>query len=180
MQKMQRPSIVFSEAIACFAIDQSSHRHTTSVSGATAEASFFGNGGSVSAEVSAGLEVSVDVTKTRTQSQEYSQSETQTYFSKRTVTVLPGKASLVYDAYQTYSNVKIPYVKRLLIQVSNQNNSQLLTGEEIATLLRFFGFNGIVAETGSDYVEVTIRGTTTLDNIVDTKSGVQDVPGKCD
>ncbi|MEO0473967.1 MAG: hypothetical protein AAF206_30440, partial [Bacteroidota bacterium] len=158
-------------------------RVTTSLEatvGATAEASFFGNGGSVSAEVSAGLEVSIDVTSTRTQSQEYSTSETQTYFSKRTVTVPPGKASLVYDAYQTYSNVKIPYVKRMLVRATNQNNGQLLSGRDIQTLFLFFGFNGGITAIGPDYIEISIRGTTTLDNIVDTKSGVQDVPGKCD
>tara|TARA_R110001583_G_scaffold110480_5_gene259404 strand:+ start:1124 stop:2764 length:1641 start_codon:yes stop_codon:yes gene_type:complete len=159
-----------------------SGRTTTSVDvtvGATAEASFFGAGGSVSAEVSAGLEVSVEASSESTQSSEESVSETNTYFSNRTVTVPAGSASLVYDAYQTYSNVKIPYVKRIRLKATHTETSENLTGNEIATQLKMTSFSGVINTIGSDFVEVSIRGNMLLDNIVDTQTEVRDVAANC-
>lgn len=166
----------FSESIGL------SSRVTTSVDvsvSATAEASFFGSGGSVTGEVSAGLEVSVEADRTTTVSNEESVSETNTFFSNRTVTVPSGSASLVYDAYQTYSNVRVPYVKRLRIRGSNSESSEFLTGLEIATQLFVTNFSGVVTNIGSDFVEVTIRGNMVLDNIVDTQTEVRDVAANC-
>ncbi len=166
----------FSESIGL------SSRVTTSVDvsvSATAEASFFGSGGSVTGEVSAGLEVSVEADKTTTVSNEESVSETNTFFSNRTVTVPTGSASLVYDAYQTYSNVKVPYVKRVRLRGSRSESSDFLTGPEIATQLNIANFSGVVTNIGSDFVEVTIRGNMVLDNIVDTQTEVRDVPANC-
>jgi len=159
-----------------------SGRTTTSVDltvGATAEASFFGAGGSVSAEVSAGLEVSVEASTESTTSSEESVSETNTYFSNRTVTVPAGSASLVYDAYQTYSNVKVPYVKRLRLKGLHTESSEYLTGQEIVTQLRMTNFSGVITNIGSDFVEVSIRGNMYLDNIVDTQTEVRDVAANC-
>lgn len=160
-----------------------SGRSTTEVNvtiGATAEASYFGVGGSVSAEVSAGLEVSVEATESSTVGTERSSSETNTFFSNRTVTVPAGSASLIYDAYQTYSNVRIPYVKRLRLKASqNDNGSGSLTGQEIATQLRVTSFSGVITNIGSDFVEITIQGNMYLDNIVDTLTEVRDVAANC-
>lgn len=36
-------------------------------------------------------------------------------------------------------------------------------------------FNGTVLEVGSDYVEIAIKGSMIMDNIVDTKTEVRDV-----
>lgn len=160
-----------------------SGRVTTSVDvsvSATAEASFFGSGGSVTGEVSAGLEVSTEASSTKTVSNEESVSETNTFFSNRTVTVPSGSASLVYDAYQTYSNVKVPYVKRLRLRANHTESSEVLSGQEIATQLSITNFSGVITDTGSDYVEITIRGNMVLDNIVDTQTEVKDVPANCD
>ncbi|MCC1485107.1 hypothetical protein [Winogradskyella immobilis] len=160
-----------------------SGRVTTSVDvsvSATAEASFFGNGGSVTGEVSAGLEVSVEASSTSTVGLEQSNSETNTFFSNRTVTVPAGSASLIYDAYQTYSNVRIPYVKRLRLKgEQNNNGSGSLSGQEIATQLRVTNFSGVITSIGSDFVEINIRGNMFLDNIVDTLTEVQDVEANC-
>jgi hypothetical protein len=166
----------FSESIGL------SSRVTTSVDvsvSATAEASFFGSGGSVTGEVSAGLEVSVEANKTTTVSNEESVSEINTFFSNRTVTVPSGSASLVYDAYQTYSNVKVPYVKRVRLRGSLSESSESLTGPEIATQLNITNFSGVITNIGSDFVEVTIRGNMVLDNIVDTQTEVRDVAANC-
>ncbi|NBC57640.1 MAG: hypothetical protein GVY05_05065 [Bacteroidetes bacterium] len=159
-----------------------SKRTTTNVDltvGATAEASFFGTGGSVSAEVSTGLELSTEVTSESTVGTENTDSETTTLFSTRTVTVPSGSASLVYDAYQTYSNVKVPYVKRLRLQGTHTSTSESLTGNEIVTQLEMTNFTGTIYAIGSDFVEITIRGNMVLDNIVDTKTEVRDVPPNC-
>lgn len=164
-----------------------SSRATTSLEatvGATAEASFFGSGGSVSAEVSAGLELSVEANQTSTISSENSISEENTFFSKRTVTVPAGSASLVYDAYQTYSNVQIPFVKRFRVrgnQIDPNNNAVIvaMTGAAINTQFSFVGFDGVVTAIGPDYIEITVRGTTRLDNIVQAQSEVRDVPSDC-
>lgn len=146
---------------------------------ATAEASFFGTGGSVTGEVSAGIEVSTEVNSTTTVASEESVSLTQTFFSTRTVSVPAGKASLVYDAYQTYSNVRVPYAKRMRLKGSHSASGEALTGEEIATQLLLTNFTGIVTNIGSDFLELTIRGNMYLDNIVDTKTEVRDVEADC-
>ena len=144
---------------------------TTSVDvsvSATAEASFFGSGGSVTGEVSAGLEVSVEASKTTTVSSERSELETNTFFSNRTVTIPAGSASLVYDAYQTYSNVRVPYAKRLLLKGDHSTENEALSGLEIATQLYVTNFSGVITNIGSDLVEITLKGNMYLDNIVDT------------
>lgn len=146
---------------------------------ATAEASFFGNGGSVTGEVSAGVEVSTEASSTTTIASEQSVSETQTFFSTRTVTVPAGNASLVYDAYQLYSNVQVPYVKRLRLQGIHTKTGEALTSKEIATQLYFTNFTGTITNIGSDFVELTIRGNMYLDNIVDTQTEVRDVEADC-
>lgn len=160
-----------------------SSRETKSVNvtvSATAEASFFGTGGSVTAEVSSGLEVTTEAKTSTTSASEKSMSETKTFFSNRTVTVLPGSASLVYDAYQTYSNVKVPYVKRLRFRGNLSETVGALSGHEIATQLEMANFTGIITEIGDDYVEATLRGNMVLDNIVDTQTEVRDVETNCD
>lgn len=153
--------------------------------GVEAEAEFFGGSATASAEATATYNFSQEVTASQSQFGEISSEETNTYFSSRTVTVPSGSASLVYDAYQTYSNVKIPFVKRMRIFVNHidpANNNMLvggLSGIEIATQLSINNFKGIITNVESDYVEVTLRGTTILDNMVDTQSEVRDVAANC-
>jgi len=159
-----------------------SSRVTTNVDvtvSATAEASFFGNGGSVTAEASAGLEVSTEASTSSTVSAEESVSETNTFFSNRIVTVPAGSASLVYDAYQTYSNVKVPYVKRLRLRGNHNQGPESMSGFEIATQLEISNFSGVITNIGSDFVEVTIKGNMYLNNIVDAVTEVRDVAANC-
>lgn len=159
-----------------------SGRTTTSVDvtvSATAEASFFGNGGSVTGEVSAGVEVSVEASSESTVASEESVSESNTFFSNRTVTVPAGSASLVYDAYQTYSNVRVPYVKRLRIKGNSSDTSAPFSGIQIASQLNMTRFTGVITNIGSDFVEITIQGNMYLDNMVDTQTEVRDVAANC-
>ena len=90
----------------------------------------------------------------------------------------------MYDAYQTYSNVEIPFVKRFRIrgnQVNPANNAVIvpMTGAEIMTQFSFVGFDGVITAIASDYIEITVRGTTHLDNIVQAQSEVRDVSADC-
>ncbi|WP_407557537.1 hypothetical protein [Winogradskyella sp. 4-2091] len=159
-----------------------SSRVTTNVDvtvSATAGASFFGNGGSVTAEASAGLEVSTEASTSSTVSAEESVSDTNTFFSNRIVTVPAGSASLVYDAYQTYSNVKMPYVKRLRLTGNHTQGPESMSGFEIATQLEISNFLGVITNIGSDFVEVTIKGNMYLNNIVDSVTEVRDVAANC-
>jgi len=159
-----------------------SSRVTTSVDvsvSATTEANFFGSGGSVTGEVSTGLEVSVEASRSASAGSEQSTSEKNTFFSTRTVTVPPGKASLVYDAYQTYSNVRVPYVQRIRLKARDTRVSEYLSGQDIVTQLHMSSFTGTITNIGSDFVEVTVRGSLIFDNIVDTQTEVRDVPANC-
>lgn len=159
-----------------------SSRETTTAEvsvSATAEANFFGGSASVTGEVSAGIELSTEASSSSTVSSEESISETNTFFSNRTVTVLPRTASLVYDAYQTYSNVRVPYVKRLRLKGSHTQGSETLSGQDILTQLRLTNFSGVVTTVGSDFVEITLQGNMYLDNMVDTQTEVRDVAANC-
>ncbi|WP_431157787.1 hypothetical protein [Winogradskyella poriferorum] len=153
--------------------------------GVEAEANFFGGTVTTNAEATASYNFSQEVTSSQSQFEEMGSEETNSYFSLRTVTVPSGSASLVYDAYQTYSNVKVPFVKRFRIfanQMDPANNNAYvgnLSGNEIATQFRVTNFRGTITEIGSDYIEVTLRGTTVLDNMVHTQSEIRDVAADC-
>jgi len=166
----------FSESIGL------SSRETRSIEvsvSTTVSCEILGSGVETKASVTSGLEVETEASSKTTASTEESVSETHTFFSNRTVTVLPGTAILVFDAYQTYSNVKVPYVKRLRLRGNLSTTTGTLSGDEIATQLEMTNFSGVITAIGSDYVEVTIRGTMILDNIVDTQSEVRDVDANC-
>jgi hypothetical protein len=152
--------------------------------GVEVEADFFAGSATASAEATATYNYSQEITSEQSQFSETTAEETNTYFSSRIVTVPSGSASLVYDAYQTYSNVKIPFVKRFRIfttEIDHTNNTSLggLSGQDIATQLLMTNFRGLITNVASDYVEVTLRGTTVLDNMVDTQSEVRDVAANC-
>lgn len=147
--------------------------------GVKTEASFFGSGVEVSAEATASYEYSSEATSSSSEFEENTKVDSQTYFSNRTVNVPSGKASQVYDAYQLYTNVSIPFVKRFRVQGTYQDNSEALTGGEISTQFAFNNFNGVITKVEDVYIEVTVRGTTVLSNYVETESNVKDVPSNC-
>ncbi len=153
--------------------------------GAKAEASFFGNGGEVSGSVTAGVEVSVGATQESTTGTEFTDEISERFFSTRKVTVPPGAASLVYDARQTYSNVRLPFAQRLRLRGREVDplagNAIIgpLFGTDLVTQLRMANFKGLITFVGSDYVEITILGNTLLNNFVETKSEVKDVNPEC-
>ena len=154
--------------------------------GVSAEASFFGVGASASVEASASYEFSREVTESRGRFGEATSEVSNSYFSSREVVVPSGRASLVYDAYQTYSDVVVPFVKRFRIKANEIDPSQgdaiigILDGQTIASQFDMMQFNGVIQEIGSDFIEVSVSGYSTLDNIVDTRSEVRDVAANCE
>lgn len=96
--------------------------------------------------------------------------------TSRTVTVPSGSASLVYDVTQFYPETKVNFVQRLRVEASDDGP---LTGEEIRTLFYLTNFNGVITDVEPNSIVVTLRGTMTLDKIIDAESNVQDVPANC-
>lgn len=147
--------------------------------GVTVGAEFFGNKTEVTAEATASYEYSTEMTQSSTKFEEVQESATETFFSSRLVTVPSKAASLVYDAYQLYENVRIPFVQRFRVKGNYQADNQQLTGQEILTQFQFNHFKGVVTKVGLDYIELTVRGTTVINNLVKSESRVEDVPADC-
>lgn len=164
-----------------------SARATASVDvtvGASAGVNFFGNGGEISGSVSVGLEVSVEAERSTTAGTSNSITESDEYTNVRQVDVAAGKATQVYDVFQRFENVKIPYVKRLRLSAkqinpNNQNPLGSLTGQEIATQLKITGFSGVITDIYSEAVELTVEGTLTLTSLAQFQSKATDVAANC-
>ena len=140
--------------------------------------SFRGLGTSAKRTISGGYKVNKEITRTRASSEALTNSQSVTLSSKRTQTVPPGKATLISDNYQTYSNINIPFVQRYRIK-GNYPEGAALSGKEITTQFAFNQFTGVVTAVGADFIEVTVRGTTTFDKLIDTETIARDVPPNC-
>jgi len=132
---------------------------------------FYGMPTKVGLSVTGSFEASSETTQTKTISEGSSTSESVTISTERTITVPSKKATRVTDLYQTYENVQIPYVQRFRIRgIYTGDNTGSLTGEEIISQFHFNGFSGVITETGADYIEVTVKGTTKVDQLIDTRT----------
>lgn len=153
---------------------------STSVSttvGAEFEAGFFGTSATYNASVTASLEASVSMTEESAAFGGKEETLSETIFFERTVTVPPGKASLVYDVAQIYSDTKVPFVQRFRLRASESGNA--LTGEELRSQLQFSRFSGVVTQTGIDFIDITVKGTAILGKVLEARSEVKDVPSNC-
>ena len=147
--------------------------------GMEVEGSFFGLGASYSAEATAGYEYTTTSTTENSKWQEATGETSETFFSERTVTIPPKSSSLVYDAFQSYDNVKVNTVQRLRVRGIEHDTRESLSGEEIKSQFHFNGFNGMITEVGSDYIEITLRAVATMNKIFKWKSEVQEVDPMC-
>jgi len=68
-------------------------------------------------------------------------------------------------------------VQRFRVRGALEGNA--LSGEEIMSQFHFNGFNGIVTEVGSDYIEVNVKGFTKVDKLIDTETSAEDVQTSC-
>lgn len=158
----------------------SSHSAGGSISlGMEVNATFFDFGATYSAEASASYDYTTTNTTDTTNWNEATGSTEETFFTNRTVTVPSKSASLVYDAFQAYENVKVNLVQRLRVKASEHDTNHILSGEEISTQFHFNGFDGVITEIGGDYIEVTVRGVATMDKIFDSQSKVKEVDPNC-
>lgn len=161
-----------------FAFTSSSTSSISTTVGTEFEAGFFGASANYSASVTASLETSASMTSESSSFGEFQETTSETIFFERTVTVPPGKASLVYDVAQIYNNTKVDFVQRFRLRAM-ENNSPL-TGQELSSQLKFSRFNGVITQEGSDFIDITVKGTATLGKILEARSEVRDVRSNCD
>lgn len=152
--------------------------------GASVELSpkFFGFGAATEVSLDIGYTFTSTSTQGTVQLNDTTVVQSHTFFSNRTVTVPPKKATLVFDAYQTYSNVQVPFVQKLRLKGVNtySQNANSLTGEEMASIVLMNGVNVVINKIGPDYVDVVQHGTYYIDNLVQSKSEARDVAATCD
>ncbi len=138
---------------------------------------FFGASNSVTASATAGISVGHSTTETKTESQGVTTSETIVLSSKRTITVPPGRGTTAADIYQEYRDVKVPYVQQYRIRGTLDN--AFISGDEILAQFNFNGFTGVVREIGTDYIEITLKGTTVISHLISREIVTKDIPDAC-
>ncbi len=140
---------------------------------------FFGAGGSVKSSVTGSYGFSKSRTSTSTRSGGYEETRSTEISTERTQEVPPQTAITVADIYQTYENVRIPYVQRFRIKGTYQNNNEALTGQEITTQFAFNSFTGVITDVQKDFIEVTVRGTNIINRLIETETISRDIEGAC-
>lgn len=140
---------------------------------------FFGAGGSVNSSVTGSYGFNKSKTNTSTRSGSFQKSKSTEISTERTQEVPPKTAITVADVYQSYENVRIPYVQRFRIKGTYQENNQALTGQEITTQFAFNSFTGVITDVQGDYIEVTVRGTNVINRLIETQTISDDVPSNC-
>lgn len=148
--------------------------------GVSTEMGFFGTGVNVSAEATASYEQETSITSTNTQYVSDINSEERSFTASRTIEVIPGTAVYVYDATQIYREVKVPFIQRYRIKGTYQTGGTELTGDEIFTQFLFTNANGgVVTTIGSKYIELTVRGTNTIGDILHVESRADSTDPDC-
>nr|WP_298927749.1 hypothetical protein [uncultured Allomuricauda sp.] len=140
---------------------------------------FFGAGGSVKSSVTGSYGFSKSKTNTSTRSGAFEETRSTEISTERTQEVPPKTAITVADVYQTYENVRIPYVQRFRIKGIYQENNEALTGQEITTQFAFNSFTGVITDVQDDFIEVTVRGTNVINRLIETETISDDVPSNC-
>ncbi len=140
---------------------------------------FFGAGGSVRSSVTGRYTFNKSKTLTSTRSQGIASTRSTEISTPRTQEVHPNTAITVADVYQTYENVRIPYVQRFRVKGNYQEDDTALTGDEITTQFAFNSFTGVITNIGSDYVEVNVKGINLINRLIDTETISRDVEGAC-
>lgn len=146
-----------------------------------AEAKFFGSGTkkSITGSITGSYEYSKTATETNTRSRSLSTEKSVEVSVSREVGVPPGTAIAVADIYQQYQNIRVPFVQKFRIEGKYQEDGMLLTGQEILTQFAFNSFTGVITEVEANHIEVTVRGNTTIDRIIDTSTETRDIAGAC-
>jgi len=149
----------------------------------------------VGVEVGAGVEgtakvggsveetVSYNFTTSQTNTTENTISKSQSVSSEvsrtREVTLDPQEAVEVYDAVRTIRNVRIPFSQVLRITGTYDKDGSALTGPEIMTQMLFNFVGGVPATIGANYVDMSIRGHVSVDQMFEAQTDANDIPGAC-
>ncbi len=165
-----------SEGLELFSSSTSSTSITTSVEVGGA---FKGLGASTS--VNATEEWSYTTSVTASTSNTFAATESRTFevFNERTITVPPNTAIEAYDAVASFDNVKLPFVKVVRVRGVRRGSGVPLTGDQIVTQLVTNQFGGVITNVRTGYVDVTMRGTATVQNYFETQIGTRRIPGGC-
>ena len=143
------------------------------------DAKFFGKGAKYAASITAGYDYSRSVDESSTKFEERTEEVGAKIFSERTVTVPSGSASLVYDAFQFYSNTRVNFVQRLRVSGVDYQTGKVLSGDEVRSQFQFSAFDGVISAVEGNSIVITLRGTTDIDQIVEIESKVEDVAANC-
>jgi len=144
-----------------------------------AETKFFGVGGKTSGSITGNYQYTKTKTETNTKSGSLSSEKSVQVSVSREVGVPPGTAISVADVYQQYQNIQVPFIQRFRIFGKYQENNTDLSGQEILTQFAFNSFTGVVTDVQSNFIEVTVRGTTTIDRLIETSTETRDIPNAC-
>lgn len=146
--------------------------------GVEVDAKFFGKGATYNLQTTAGYEYTTAETSTTTNYWQESKTTEIETSRTRTVQLGPNSAVEVYDAVQSLDNVKIPFTKQFRLEGVNSEGEKI-KGSELQFQLFTSQFEGIVTETGSDYIDFTVRGTTVVDKMLEVETRVSEVEGAC-
>ncbi len=144
-----------------------------------AETKFFGVGAKTAVEITGNYQYTKTETETNTKSGSLSTEKSVIVSVKRDVSVPPKTAISVADVYQQYQNIKVPFIQRFIITGKYQENNADLSGQEILTQFAFNSFTGVVTDVQDKFIEVTVRGTTTIDRLIETLTETRDIPDAC-
>lgn len=149
--------------------------HETSVGitvGAEAGFSLFGAGATASAETSTGYTYTTSATDRTTNTWEQTVEEEVAVSTERTVELPPLTVVEVFDAIQGVDNVRMPFVQTLRVRGRRDDGEQLLSGREITSQLLANQFGGVVSRVGSNFVDITTKGTVTFNSFFDVRRSV--------
>lgn len=156
-----------------------SHEASVDVTaGVETEANLFGQKATASLEVSLGYTFTTSSTNTTTNTWSETVEETVEVSRVRDVEIPPFTAVEVFDAIQVIENVKMPFVQKLRVK-GLYDDTTPLSGQEINSQLLANQFGGVVSKVEADYVEISIRGTATIDKFFEVESQVNELEGVC-
>ncbi len=146
--------------------------------GVDVDATFFGAGATYSLEATAGYTYTTSTTQTTSNYWEATNSTEVVISRERTIEIGPETAIEVYDAVQTLNNVRMPFTKRFRLK-GTYGNGNPLSGDEINFQLFSNRFGGVVSQVGSDFVDFTLKGVTTIDQMLDVETRTTEIKGGC-
>jgi hypothetical protein len=137
-------------------------------------------GPSYSASVSGEHSFHTENSRTQTTTTGQSTTETVTFASRKLVKVPQNTIAYIKASYETYDDIEVGFVQRLQLRGADRKTGRYLTGDEIRSQLQTTKFNGVVTSVEEDMVELSIRGTAVVSNLVKGRTSVVERPLDCE